>query len=74
MRAHTQIDTQMYAHMLTGFLDVYAHAADTKTYFPLCYLRISVIVHMQCRLNKHVEQKQTGEGGVEGEGVLLNKH
>ncbi len=61
---HSQIDTQMYAHMLTSLLDAYAHAVDTNTYFPLCYLRIPVIVHMQCRLSKHVEQKtQTGGGG-----------
>lgn len=32
--ADTQIDAQMYAHMLASLLDAYAHAADTNTYFP----------------------------------------
>lgn len=48
----------MNAHMLRSLLDAYAHAADTNTYFTLCYLRISVIVHMQRRLSKHAEQKK----------------
>lgn len=43
----------------------------TQTHiFPLCYLRISVIVHMQCRLNKHFEQKNK-RGVVEGGGFSL---
>ena len=72
---HTQIDTQMYAHMLTSWmLGAYAHAADTNTYFSACYLRIPVIVHMQRRLSKHGEQKNKLEVGVDGGGVLLNKH
>ena len=54
----------MYAHMLTSWmLGAYAHAVDTNTYFPLCYLRIPVIVHMQRRLSKHDEQKNKLEWG-----------
>lgn len=47
----------MYAHMLASLLDACALAADKNTYFLLCYLRTAVIVHMQCRLSKHGEQK-----------------
>lgn len=74
MHKHRHTHKQMYAHMLKSLLDAYAPAADTNTYFPLCYSRIPVIVHMQCQLSKHVEQQQQQKMRTrEGEG-LLNRH